>query len=238
MVRIVIRIAEVAPAAGLCELTQTVEYGKVHLEGGDFLLPKQVLTQLTKSDGAQFENRATYSNWRGFPSSIPAAEGPSPTSTLSAERPPPPGIRFSIMLDQPIDTATAAFGDRVRAIVTSDAVDNKSGRVAFPAGAVVEGRIIKLLRVYGRTESSYSLTILVRWETVTDEKSTRRFTARLEELLRVGVGAFSGIDGAALKEADGFSLRTTDRGLSEVRGVKPGHILRKGMRTRWKTVAP
>jgi len=238
MVRIVIRIAEVAPAAGLCELTQTAEYGKVHLEGEDFLLPKQVLTQLTKSDGALFENRATYSSWRGFPSWIPAAERPSPTSAFSAERPPPPGIRFSIMLDQPIDTATAAFGDRVRAIVTSDTVDNKSGKVAFPAGAVVEGRIIKLLRVYGRTESSYSLTILVRWETATDEKSTRRFTARLEELLRAGVGAFSGIDGAALKEADGFSLRMTDHGLSEVRGVKPGHILRKGMRTRWKTVAP
>jgi hypothetical protein len=237
LVRMIIRLAEVAPSDGLCELTQTVDYEKVPLEGHDFLLPKQILTQLTRRDEAQFENRATYSNRRQFSSrKATAASLASDSPVMSAERAPPPGTRFVIALDQPIDTATAAFGDRIRATVTSDNAD-KSGRVAFPPGAVVKGRIIKVLRVYGRTESSYSLTILVRWETVTDGRGTRKFTAITDEGSRVLVGNFSGI-GAALNEADGFPLRTEPRGLFEIQGLKPGHILGKWMRSRWKTVAP
>ena len=237
LVRMIIRMADVAPSDGLCELTQTVDYEKVRLDSHEFLLPKQILTQLTRRDEAQFENRATYSNWRESSSRVATAESLRAGSpAVSAERAPPPGIRFVIALDQPIDTAAAAFGDRIRATVTSDNTD-KSGRVAFPPGAIVEGRIIKVLRVYGRTESSYSLTILLRWETVTDEKGLRKFTAITEEGSRVLVGNFSGI-GTALNEADGFPLRTEALGLFEIQGLKPGHILAKWMRSRWKTDAP
>jgi hypothetical protein len=197
-------------------------------------MPEQVLTQLTKGDGTQFENRATYSNWRGISAPIATAESP----TMSAERAPPPGIQFTIALDQPIDTATAAFGDRIQARVTDDVFDKSPGRIAFPAGATVHGHIVKLLRVYGKTESSYSLTILMRWEIVTDEKGLREFSARVEEISRTLVGKFSGVDGAALKEADGFPLRIADYGLFEIQGLKPGHVLRKEMRSKWKTAAP
>jgi hypothetical protein len=231
LIRIVIRMAGIAPSDGLCELTQTLDYGNVRLEGKEFLMPVQILTQLTRRDGIQYENRATYSNWRASSSPIAPA--------VSAERALPPGLRFTIALAQPIDTATAAFGDRVKAMVTSDNVGNSSSRVAFPPGATVDGRIVKLLRVYGKTESSYTFTILIRWETVTDEKGLRKFTARVAEGSRVLVGKFSGVDvGAALTEADGFSVRIADYGLFELSGLKPGHILRKWMRSKWKTAAP
>jgi hypothetical protein len=240
LIRIVIRMAEIAPSEGLCELTQTVDYGNVRLEGKEFLMPMQILTQLTKPDGIQYENRATYSNWRASTSPVVTSEPlASGSPAVSAERAPPPGLRFTIALAQPIDTATAAFGDRVKAMVTSDNVGNSSSRVAFPPGATVDGRIVKLLRVYGKTESSYTFTILIRWETVTDEKGLRKFTARVAEGSRVLVGKFSGVDvGAALTEADGFSVRIADHGLFELSGLKPGHILRKWMRSKWKTAAP
>jgi hypothetical protein len=239
LVRIVIRMAEIAPSDGLCELTQRADYRKVRLEGKEFLLPAQVLTQLTKRDGIQFENRAMYSNWRGFSSPIAAAEHlASGSPAISAERAPPPGIRFSIALDQPINTATAMFGDRIQATVTSDDVDKKSARIAFPPGATVHGHILKLLRVYGKTESSYSLTILMRWETVTDDKGLRKFTARVDQGSRTVIGKFSGVDVDALKEADGFPVRIADYGLIEIPGLKPGHILGKRMRSIWKTAAP
>jgi hypothetical protein len=238
-VRIVIRMADVAPSAGLCELTQTVDYGKVRLEGKEFLMPEQVLTQLTMSDETQFENRATYSNWHGFSSQIAAAQHfTSGSPGMPSERAPPPGIRFIIALDRPIDPATAAFGDRIQATVTSYTVGN-SAKVSFPPGATVHGHIVKLLRVYGKTESSYSLTILMRWETVTDEKGLRKFTARVEQKSRTLIGKFSGVDiRAALKEADGFPVRIADDGLFEIQGLKPRYILRKGMLSRWKTAAP
>ena len=240
LIRIVIRMAGIAPSDGLCELTQTLDYGNVRLEGKEFLMPVQILTQLTRRDGIQYENRATYSNWRASSSPIATPERlASGSPAVSAERAPPPGLRFIIALAQPIDTATATFGDRIQATVTSDTFGNSSTRVAFPPGATVHGHIIKLLRVYGRTESSYSLTILFRWETVTDEKGLRKFTARVAKGSRPVVGNFSGVDGgAALKEADGFPVRIADYGLFEIRGLKPGHILRKGMRSTWKTAAP
>jgi hypothetical protein len=229
LIRMVIRMAEIAPSDGLCELTQTLDYGNVRPEGKEFLMPVQILTQLTKRDGIQYENRATYSNWRASSSPIATPERlASGSPAVSAERAPSPGIRFTIALAQPIDTATAAFGDRIQAKVTGDNVGNSSPRVAFPPGATVHGHIIKLLRVYGKTESSYSLTILVRWETVTDGKGLRKFTARVAEPSRVLVGKFSGVDvGAPLKEANGFPVRIADYGLFELPGLKPGHILRK-----------
>jgi hypothetical protein len=240
LIRIVIRMAGIAPSDGLCELTQKVAYGNVRLEGKEFLMPVQILTQLTNRDGVQYENRAKYSNWRASSSPIATPQRlASGSPAVSAERAPPPGLRFTIALAQPIDTATAAFGDRIKAMVTSDNVGNSSTRVAFPPGATVHGHIIELLRVYGKTESSYSLTILMRWETVMDEKGLRRFTARVAKGSRPVVGNFSGVDvGAALKEADGFPVRIADYGLFEIRGLKPGHILRKGMRSTWKTAAP
>jgi len=179
LVRLVIRVAELA----VCRHMRTDAdggYGRVHLEGNDFLMPEQVLTQLTKRDATQFENRATYSNWRSFRPQDAAAERLAPGApSISQEPDIPSGFRFSIGLDQPIDTAAAAFGDRIHASLTSDMVD-RAGIVLFPAGAAVDGRIIKVLRVYGKTESSYSMTILVRWETVTHNRDVRRFTARAE----------------------------------------------------------
>ncbi len=236
LVRLVIRLAELPPSADICELTQTVDYGRVRLDGIDFLMPEQVLTQLTRRDAAQFENRATYSNCRSFRPQEAAAEPlASGAPSISPEPALPPGLRFSIRLDQPIDTVTAAFGDRVHAALTNDMVD-KSGTVIFPAGATVDGRIIKVLRVYGKTETSYSVTILIRWETVTHKRDVRRFTARAENT-RVLIGRFSGLDISSLKEANGFPLRISDYGLFEIRGMSPGHVLHKGTSSRWITMA-
>ncbi len=237
LVRLVVRVADLAPSAGICELTQTVEYGRVRLEGKDLFMPEQVLTQLTKRDESWFENRATYSNCRRLPAQIAEAGSLAPGApSISPEPALPPGIRFSIGLDQPIDTATAAFGDRIHASLTSDMVD-KSGTLVFSAGATVDGRIIKLLRVYGSTESSYSLTILVRWETVRHARDLRRFTARAENTGGL-VGRFSGLVPASLHEADGFPLRVTNDGLFEIRGLRPSRILHKGMASSWMTVIP
>jgi hypothetical protein len=144
LIRIVIRMAGIAPSDGLCDSPRQSITGTCVSKAKSFLMPVQILTQLTNRDGVQYEDRAKYSNWRASSSPIAPA--------VSAERALPPGLRFTIVLAQPIDTATAAFGDRIRAMVTSDNVGNSSTRVAFPPGATVHGHIIKLLRVYGRTE--------------------------------------------------------------------------------------
>jgi hypothetical protein len=102
----------------------------------------------------------------------------------------------------------------------------------------VDGRIIKLLRVYGQRESSYSLTILIRWETVTHNTVSRSFTARVAEGKRVLLGQPPRLEGVLLREANGFPLRINDNGLFEIRGLKAGSVLTRGMRSTWRTEAP
>ena len=136
-------------------------------------------------------------------------------------------------LGQPIDTAIARFGDRIQAVLVSSMVE-KSGKVRFPLGSIVNGRIIKLARVYGSTESVYSLTIMLRWETVNHEGLSQPFTARL-----VGnrVEQLSANQGVLLQEADGLPPKIRDNGLFEKRGLKPGYVLPKDTISIWETVA-
>jgi hypothetical protein len=242
LVRLVTRTALLPPYTGTCEVTQTLDYRRVSLDGEDFLLPVQVLARFTRPDGTEFDNRMTYSNFRRFPPQIIAAKPlASGDPRMPAQPALPPGLRFTISLGQPIHTATAGFGDRIHAVLTADMVD-KSGTVLFPAGSAVDGRIIKLVRVYGKTESSYSLTIMLRWETATQKGVSQAFTARVARKgTRAGnwvVQRFSGSEGVLLKEAGGLPLRISDNGLFEMRGLKPGYVLPKEMLSVWETAAP
>jgi hypothetical protein len=152
----------------------------------------------------------------------------------------PAGIRFTTALGQPIDTAIARFGDRIQAVLVTSMVE-KSGKVLFPAGAVVNGRVIKLARVYGSTESVYSLTIMLRWETVNHSGISQPFTARLVRKGGVRAGnrlieQFSA-NRVLLQEADGLPLRISDNGLFAMAGLTPGYVLPRDTLWIWETVA-
>jgi hypothetical protein len=144
-------------------------------------------------------------------------------------------------LGQPIDTAIARFGDRIQAVLVTSMVE-KSGKVLFPAGGVVNGRVIKLARVYGSTEAVYSLTIMLRWETVNESGISQPFTARLVRKGSVRADnrlmeQFSSIQGVLLQEADGFPLRISANGLFAMAVLTPGYVLPKDTLSIWETVA-
>lgn len=56
----------------------------------------------------------------------------------------PPGLEFRLVFTQPIETATAAAGDRVRAKLSSDIRDASSKRIIAPKGSPVTVRIMKM----------------------------------------------------------------------------------------------
>jgi hypothetical protein len=183
----------------------------------------------------------TYSNFRRAPRPI-AAESLANIEHMTPPHPGlPPGIRLTMALGQPIDTAAAGFGDRIQAVLVAGMAE-KSGKVLFPAGAVANGRVIKLAHVYGSTESVYSLTIMLRWETVDQRSISQPFTARLlrKGSARAGyhlIEQFSAIQGVLLQEADGLPLRISDYGLFGVAGLKPGYVLPKDTLSIWESVA-
>ena len=242
LIQLVVRTALLPAHTGVCEVTQSLDYGTVTLDGEDVLLPVLVVARFTRPDGTELENRMTYSNFRKASATTTAAE----VLASNEQRTPsnsglPPGIWFRMALSQPIDTATARFGDRIQAVLVTSMVE-KSGKVRFPLGSIVNGRIIKLARVYGSTESVYSLTIMLRWETVNHEGLSQPFTARL-----VGKGStwtgnrlveqLSANQGVLLQEADGLPPKIRDNGLFEMRGLKPGYVLPKDTISIWETVA-
>jgi hypothetical protein len=73
----------------------------------------------------------------------------------------PPGLPFSVVLIDPIDTDTAAAGDIVRARIRKPVRDPDSKLVLVPTGAVVQGRIIH--RCSTRSASRGSLQLPFSW---------------------------------------------------------------------------
>jgi hypothetical protein len=242
LIQLVVRTALLPAHTGVCDVTQSLDYGTVTLDGENVLLPVLVVARFTRPDGTELENRMTYSNFRKASATTTAADVPASTGQMTpSNRGLPAGIRFTMALGQPIDTAIARFGDRIQAVLVTSMVE-KSGKVRFPLGSIVNGRIIKLARVYGSTESFYSLTIMLRWETVNHEGLSQPFTARL---VREGstwagnrlVEQLSANQGVLLQEADGLPPKISDNGLFEMRGLKPGYVLLKDTISIWETVA-
>ena len=59
------------------------------------------------------------------------------------------GLRFRVAFTQPIDTATAAVGDRIRAMLKTDIRDAEKHFVVAPEGAGITARIVRLDHVSG-----------------------------------------------------------------------------------------
>src|SRR5579872_4522059 len=53
LVRLVIRTAQLQAETGACELSQTLDYGRVRLNDSDFLLPKEAKVLAIHSDGSE-----------------------------------------------------------------------------------------------------------------------------------------------------------------------------------------
>ena len=163
LVRLVIRSDQLPTETGACELTQTLDYGRVRLHDADFLLPKEVRVSVIHTDGSEAENQIQYSACREFRSKsvirFPASErgeaspsgGAEPVSQFLL----PPGLPFKVVFTDSIDTVTAAAGDPVRGKLET-AIRDRSSNVLVPEGTPVTGRITSIRRYYEGSSSHLS----------------------------------------------------------------------------------
>lgn len=163
--RIVERAVELPPETETCEADTTIDYEKVRVGGGEFLLPRQSSMRLVMQDETETQSTAVYSGcreYRGqatihFDQVAPADEI---KGVETPQVPLPAGLPLSLMLTEPIDTGTAAAGDIVKAKLEKSLRDPQSKAVLAPAGAIVEGRIIHMEHWLGRP-SRFKISILL-----------------------------------------------------------------------------
>ena len=147
--RLTVQSAELPPETGACDIDTAVDYQKVRVGDGEFLLPRQSSIRALNRDGTETHVTAVYSSCRAYLSeaTIRFDEPPAVAGTMAGKgraAPLPAGVSLSLALTEPIDTDKAAAGDIVRAKVRKPARDPRSKAILVPAGAIVEGRIVDM----------------------------------------------------------------------------------------------
>lgn len=253
LVRLAIRTSELPTETGACELSQTLDYGRVSLNGADFLLPREARVFLVHSDETEAENRIQYSACHEFHGEatvryepLPAAEAPAPRAHPERAFTLPPGLPFRLAFTERIDTATAAAGDPIRAILKT-AIRDQSSKVLVPEGSAVTGRIVSIRRFYppsrqqsgGARESGRQtppLVLSVRLETLEVAGASHPFKATRDSRVQ----RFAKVTGGLSRQVEIGSLdrlQDPDVGVFDLWDANPDYVLESGLESDWRTMA-
>jgi hypothetical protein len=231
LIQMTLRTIGLPSSTGICEVSKTFDYAKAALDGQEFVLPVRTLVRFINPDGSESDNLITYANFRKPEpprEEVPAKEPPAPL---------PPGIPFRMVITRAIHLATINFGDHVHGATASD-IKDKLGNVLVPKDTEVEGRVIKLVRVYGDSESKYTWNVIVRWEAMRYRGISRPFTADLMFVQKVR-GAADERPILRLQD-DSSGPGTSDPIMGGFGGVglRPDFVFDAGVPSVWKTMAP
>ncbi len=165
---LLVRVSELPPESGTCEAVTSVDYSRVQMATGYFLLPGQSALHLIMSDGNESDITTKYAachEYRGEATIHFGEEPAAATERKTNEAAPavaPAGVPFTLALAAAIDTETAAAGDVVVEKVRKSARKRESADAAIPDGAAVRGRIVRMRHW---TESPAWFEIAIRLET-------------------------------------------------------------------------
>jgi hypothetical protein len=137
-----------------CRVIDTMDYHRVKMANGDFLLPEAVTMDVLFNEGIEARNEINYSDcheYAGestirFDDDVNTIARAAETPKIDADAPAPElpkGLHFRIGLTSPIHSETAAAGDAVTGVVLHEVKDRKLGIVARE-NDVVHGRILQL----------------------------------------------------------------------------------------------
>jgi len=246
LVRLVIRTDEMPAQTGACALTQTLDYGRVHLNDADFLLPAEARFQVIHRDETQAENHIHFSACQEFrgestvrfdkPEETAPAGNHSPKGAVHL----PAGLPFKLAFTERIDPSVAAAGDPIRARLVTAIRDQASKAILVPEGTPVGGRIVSVRRFYDppkqQKTTSPSLVLSVRLETLEMGGASYPFRAGLDSGLR-----------RFAKSADLLSMHIDlgspdrpedpDIGVFEFRNANPDYVIESGLGSNWVTLA-
>jgi hypothetical protein len=139
LAQLTVETDQFAPGESACRVEHTMDYQRVNIGNGDFLLPEVSTMKVLYQTGAESLNETRYSECREYVGEstirFDDVDPVAPQSTSkAAQQPLPPKVRLQIGLQSPIDSETAAAGDAITGIVLRDAHKND----------IVHGRILRL----------------------------------------------------------------------------------------------
>jgi hypothetical protein len=239
LVRMVVRTSGLSPETGSCQATTTLDYGRVRLEGGDFLLPTVARSQVRNIAGTKSENRMVFSNCHEFlgestvkfdlpPDAGPAETAPSPTPAAPTL---PAGLRFTVSTTQDIATATAAAGDLIQAKLTT-AIRGAWNEVLAPAGALVSARLVRIRQFFGGVSA---VSLGLKLETIELSGVSVPLRARPNFALRTFTTP-SGSRAPQVELGTLSNLEDRDVTVFEFRNVQPEHVISHGLESGWITI--
>ena len=255
LVRLRVRTEQLPAETGICELTRDVDYGRVRLNGSEFLLPAEVRIVAIHTDGTVAENRVHYSGCREFrgdstvrfetpgesEETLPPPDAPAARLRL------PPGIAFKVVFTDRIDPTQAAAGDPIRGKL-KNAIRDASNKVLVAEGTPVTGRIMSIRRFYrqrwlatkerSRADAGPSLSIAIRLETIdlgggpqpliaAFDSGARRFVQQTGPFsMRVDIGSLADLHNPA---------EASDTGKFDFWANDPDQIVKSGLQSSWIT---
>lgn len=132
-------------------VTDSIEYGRVKIGDGDFLLPVTAETVMVSLRGEASRNRIKFSGCHEFTGESKLIFGDAGDAgdglgdvTVKQEVRLPRNVELTVRLTADIDLDNAAIGDPMTAALYSDV--KVKGKVALPKGTAVLGRIVRLER--------------------------------------------------------------------------------------------
>jgi hypothetical protein len=145
--RLEVEGADLPAELKLRSASEIMEYGQLRIGDSEFLLPVGSELSMIAINGHESRNRTRFEQCRQYAGEstvhFDVVEGDASVAALAAPLEIPAGVQFETRLRDAIAYSTAARGDPVYAVVSSDV--KRGGRVIVPKGSVVTGRITRVM---------------------------------------------------------------------------------------------
>ena len=225
LLRLTAEATEIPSELGVESAVTEVDYSRIPIGSGEFLLPQSARTWLVHSQGFESRNRIDFTHCRQYATeSVLSFEETGGTAYRGSKGISdfvlPSELVCPLRLEKPVDLATAKGGDAVSALLDADLKRKK--QVLAPKGAVVSGRI-RMLR-----KDSGGYAVALEFTDLTFEGKRARFIAKLVSVdshLARQLRSSSGAD--VPPDASGIGTFFVDGHRAE---------LPKGMAMEWKTL--
>jgi hypothetical protein len=155
VIRLVVDADDLPPTLGLSRATDRMDYTRIPIGSGDFLLPAASELTMTDLNGNENRNRTRFNACRQYTgeSVLSFAEpqteeiAAAPAQPESAPEELPGGLVAEVRLETDIDSRKAMVGDPVEAVLEHPI--QRKHRVFMPRGTTLAGRIVRFERRSG-----------------------------------------------------------------------------------------
>jgi hypothetical protein len=177
--RLTVETDEFPPGENVCRVEDTMDYHRVKIGSGDFMLPEVTEMDVLFRNGGAAVNQTVYTDCRQFAGETTIrfddADASGAAAPAKAVLPPlPAGTGLRVALAQPIDTSSAAAGDEITGVLLEDA-KNKTGTVNARRNDRLHGRILRLEQVMGTTPH---WIVAIRFDTIERSGQTQPVSLR------------------------------------------------------------